>query len=182
MVNGVKLVHIRNPWGTEKYRGPWSDNSAEMKEHLDAAKRDLNFKVANDGKFWMTASNFKTLFHSWAVALDQEWHTQQSDVQMKVRETTMTFTNPVAQDVMIGFTGWSDRMFKNKSCADSKRMVSFYFYPTTSSGSRYSTNVTTNSGSFYSAASSQAGAGWIQMKDLPAGTYKVKTGGFGNKK
>lgn len=25
--NGVQLVKIRNPWGREKYHGPWSDDS-----------------------------------------------------------------------------------------------------------------------------------------------------------
>ena len=25
-VNGVKLLRIRNPWGTEQYQGPYSDD------------------------------------------------------------------------------------------------------------------------------------------------------------
>lgn len=30
---GAKLVKMRNPWGNEHYRGPWDDNSQEMKDN-----------------------------------------------------------------------------------------------------------------------------------------------------
>lgn len=27
--NGVKLAHVRNPWGKERYKGPWSDHDGQ---------------------------------------------------------------------------------------------------------------------------------------------------------
>ena len=34
VLNGVKLYKMRNPWGSEKYKGDWSDNSELWTEEL----------------------------------------------------------------------------------------------------------------------------------------------------
>jgi len=47
---GVRLVKCRNPWGQEKYHGPWSDESNLWNEKL---KREVNLVVnTKDGIFW----------------------------------------------------------------------------------------------------------------------------------
>jgi hypothetical protein len=57
----TRLVHIRNPWGSERYSGPWSDNSAQMTER---ARKYLNNHQKNtrDGNFWVPVDLYKTLF------------------------------------------------------------------------------------------------------------------------
>ena len=57
--NGVKLAQVRNPWGSESYHGAWSDKSSLWTEQF---KREVNFKAANDGKFWMPWEKYVSLF------------------------------------------------------------------------------------------------------------------------
>ena len=48
--NGVKLIKVRNPWGKEKYHGPWSDRSDKW---TNALKDEVDLVVDNqDGIFW----------------------------------------------------------------------------------------------------------------------------------
>jgi hypothetical protein len=55
----VKLVKIRNPWGAEKYTGPWSDKSTMWTTEARAALGSVD---KDDGIFWMNLSTFKSLF------------------------------------------------------------------------------------------------------------------------
>ena len=49
---GVKLLNIRNPWGSFEWDGDWSDNSnkwtEEFKNHFNPGFDD------KDGTFWMS--------------------------------------------------------------------------------------------------------------------------------
>lgn len=49
---GVKLLNIRNPWGTFEWDGDWSDKSnkwtQEFKDHFKPVLDE------NDGTFWMS--------------------------------------------------------------------------------------------------------------------------------
>ena len=55
--NGEKLVLLRNPWGTEKYNGPWSDKDS-AKWTADA-KAALKHTHKNDGLFYMPFDIYK---------------------------------------------------------------------------------------------------------------------------
>ena len=54
-LTAVRLVKIRNPWGTFEWTGKWSDSysgwTSEMKEQVD-------FTEANDGTFFMCMEDF----------------------------------------------------------------------------------------------------------------------------
>ena len=50
-----RLVHIRNPHGREKYRGPWSDSDRRWTSEF---KRQVNYKRGNDGSYFMTFRDF----------------------------------------------------------------------------------------------------------------------------
>lgn len=55
----LRLVKVRNPWGTGEWTGDWSDTSslwtAAIKSKL--AIKSLSFK--DDGAFWMDWEDFK---------------------------------------------------------------------------------------------------------------------------
>ena len=53
----VKLVKIRNPWGTEGYKGDYSDSSAKWTS--DAMKKRAGMVKANDGEFFMPIDLYK---------------------------------------------------------------------------------------------------------------------------
>ena len=53
---GVKLLNLRNPWGSFEWKGPWSDNSREWNSDFKA-----HFKPvfdSDDGAFWMSYEDF----------------------------------------------------------------------------------------------------------------------------
>ena len=58
--NGVQLVKMRNPWGSEGYSGPWSDGSSEWTDELKA-EVDL-VQDTRDGFFWIDIGNYKASF------------------------------------------------------------------------------------------------------------------------
>jgi len=176
---GTKLVKIRNPWGSEKYMGPWSDDSSEMKAAMAAG---FKYSPANDGIFYQKVSDFKTLFSSFAVAMTQDWESQTKDISFERQSGSpeIKFENQEVQNAVVGFTGWSDRMFMNPDCASEEKMESMYFQVYDSNGSRVSGgDVTYNRGS-YSSISSQAGAGWVRFKNLAVGTYSIRLNRFSN--
>ena len=55
---GFRLVELRNPWANSvEWKGAWSDSSSTWKRNPDVA-RDLDFKPAPDGLFWMAFDDF----------------------------------------------------------------------------------------------------------------------------
>ena len=55
----VKLVKLRNPWGSFEWKGDWSEESELWTEEI---KAQLNFEKADDGMFWMSFDDFKQYF------------------------------------------------------------------------------------------------------------------------
>lgn len=62
--NGVKLVRMRNPWGIEKYVGPYSDDSSEW---TAALKSEVDYVDKDDGFFYMLFDHFQALFPDYVV-------------------------------------------------------------------------------------------------------------------
>ena len=56
--NGVstKLVRLRNPWGAEKYKGPWCDSCDEWTEETE---KQAGLMRANDGVFYIPIDVYK---------------------------------------------------------------------------------------------------------------------------
>lgn len=110
--NGQKFVKCRNPWGVERYTGPWSDTKDATK-WTDAAKKAMNHTVANDGTFFVPLANFKTLFYNVIVTYYDDWKRSQKDAvwDRKVAATSLkwSISNPVTQRAMIGLTGAQHR-------------------------------------------------------------------------
>ena len=51
--DGSKLLRLRNPWGEEKYFGPFSDKSDEWADYPG-----FEYLDADDGQFWIDAKTY----------------------------------------------------------------------------------------------------------------------------
>ena len=61
---------MRNPWGSERYTGPWSDDDSRW---TDALKEEVGLVEANDGIFWMELAGFQYAMSSLEVAMVDDW-------------------------------------------------------------------------------------------------------------
>lgn len=52
---GLKLLKIRNPWGSFEWGGAWSDNSELWTDEL---REYFEVEEANDGTFWISLEDF----------------------------------------------------------------------------------------------------------------------------
>jgi hypothetical protein len=68
---GEKLVQVRNPWGSDQYKGPWSDS--DTAKWTEDALKTLNHVLEDDGMFWVPLNDFKNLFYDVSIALYQDW-------------------------------------------------------------------------------------------------------------
>jgi len=60
----VRLIKVRNPWGSEEYTGPWSDSSSEWTPELRAevASKMGGADKKDDGIFYMDITTYRTNF------------------------------------------------------------------------------------------------------------------------
>lgn len=64
-VLGKKLVLLRNPWGSDMWKGAWNDGDTE--HWTPEAQVAVGLKKANDGQFWMEWSDYTKYFRSLGV-------------------------------------------------------------------------------------------------------------------
>lgn len=75
---GPKLLKLRNPWGSETYKGPWRDDDPQW---TDEFKKMAKLVVADDGIFHMTVDTYVTHFTSMEVCqYSDDWKTTKLDV------------------------------------------------------------------------------------------------------
>jgi calpain-15 len=53
----VRLVQLRNPWGSFEWKGAWSDGSREWREN-PKIKKLIRPAAEDDGSFWMEWGDF----------------------------------------------------------------------------------------------------------------------------
>ncbi|XP_015270504.1 PREDICTED: calpain-12-like, partial [Gekko japonicus] len=58
----VKLLRLRNPYGEQEWKGPWSDGS-ELWLKLDSVQREKLCVAKDDGEFWMHLGDFAKYFN-----------------------------------------------------------------------------------------------------------------------
>ena len=73
--NGQRLVKLRNPWGKEKYTGPWSDS--DDANWTDALRAEVGLALDHDdGIFFMPLDLFMEAYQALDVNLNNDgWHT-----------------------------------------------------------------------------------------------------------
>ena len=59
----LNLIQLRNPWGSTEWTGAWSDSAPEWDKY-PRIRRMIRPEVADDGKFWMSWTDFSRLFSS----------------------------------------------------------------------------------------------------------------------
>ena len=71
--DGTRLLQMRNPWGTERYFGPWSDGHALWTEEAKAFVADYEEK--DNGIWFISAEDYHRSFDLTQANLDvQGWH------------------------------------------------------------------------------------------------------------
>ncbi|CAE7494838.1 Capn15 [Symbiodinium microadriaticum] len=87
MRSGIRLVQLRNPWGSFEWGGDWSDDSDLWKKHpairLEMRKFDTGDKAEDDGAFYMSWDDFLRHFNNIDVCFVQR---DMSSVRMDVME------------------------------------------------------------------------------------------------
>lgn len=63
----LRMVFLRNPFGTKEWRGRWSNSSTTWDEN-PAARETLHFAPTKDGTFWMSYTEFLKHFKTISVA------------------------------------------------------------------------------------------------------------------
>ena len=129
----VKLVKIRNPWGSEEYTGPWSDSSSLWTDaHKATVEAATNTNAhtptswGNNGIFYMDLDSYMATMTDTAVNKHTTgWHldyflmfNDPSNVRTK---HTLTVTNSgPAQTVHVGTHIWQDRSYsyQNTQCSN----------------------------------------------------------------
>lgn len=133
----VKLVEMRNPWGSEGYTGPWSDSSdlwtPELRQTVEAA---TGHGSANDnGIFYMDIDSFKRNFDDTQINQDTTGWSFDHFLMFDDPETTTVShsycdgctkhilnvkNEGAAQNIHIGAHVWQDRTYGSKApdCAE----------------------------------------------------------------
>ncbi|KAG8532786.1 uncharacterized protein KY384_002664 [Bacidia gigantensis] len=103
-IKGQRLLKIRNPWGTDEWRGAWSDGSEQWNsEWLEL----LDHKFGDDGMFWISFADLiekysvfertRLFDQSWSIAqqwtsVDVPWSADYNDTKFMI---TLTKTSPI---------------------------------------------------------------------------------------
>jgi len=124
----VRLVKVRNPWGTEGYHGPWSDESDmwtdELRAEVDLVsdKRDGFFYMAIEdamkGFDWTTISHDVEGWNlSTFLVLDDDMSTAGNNpyAEGNVSGHNLTIRSDVAQTIYVQVNTWDTRSMP-RSC------------------------------------------------------------------
>lgn len=64
-----RIVQVRNPWGKREWNGDWSDNSALW---TDFTKKQVDYKNADDGTFWISYKDYDKFFYITTICFYDE--------------------------------------------------------------------------------------------------------------
>lgn len=111
---GTKLVKVRNPWGKERYRGPWDDNSQVMKDNASILGHTTNTR---DGSFYVPLKVFNEEFNGINVLHYKDWKRDAKPVMVPAKgQPEITVYNPVDQEAVLGTIKRSKRQIRENNC------------------------------------------------------------------
>ena len=130
--NGVRLVKMRNPWGTETFKGAWSDSSALWTD--EHAKKVNLKKTLKDGIFHMSIEDYAKKFELTDINYNTKGMHQASFVRLnddkskadacvleegaKCGRHTLTLKSDVDQTVWLTAHTWDQRTMPTKCQTD----------------------------------------------------------------
>ena len=118
--DGTKLIQIRNPWGKEKYWGPWSDSDYRWTEDF---KKEAGLVEEDDGLWWIDSDNYHSNFSQTSVNANvSNMHLSYYalfDLEKGKTETdNLTITSNVAQTVYMSAYLYDYQHNGNGACSE----------------------------------------------------------------
>jgi len=114
---------MRNPWGREKYTGPFSDKSNLW---TAAWKAQVGFVEANDGIIHVPIATFKQAFTNYSVCMYQNWHHETARVTGTGKKFYRSLTSPVDQKVVVTLDYQNKRQIPKGCPSKGKLWYNFY--------------------------------------------------------
>ena len=130
--DGMRMLKTRNPWGINKYDGPWSEKSADWTPEYRKQADDYGTK--NIGDIWLPLDVWNNDYADLSVNLFRDdWKVttvQGEDFKYDVLwgdlNTWLTVDNPVEQEVVIECYQNNERMFPDQ-CESENSPMNFNF-------------------------------------------------------
>jgi len=102
---------MRNPWGSEKYNGPWSDADKRWTPEL---MKQADHVHGNDGTFYMDLPSYKASFSgAYFVLMYQDWkvHRMSIKINYPIEKFYRSFISPVDQEAVLYWDYQSERHY-----------------------------------------------------------------------
>lgn len=122
---GPKLIKLRNPWGREKYAGPFRDDDPKWNTHGWA--KQVGLTKANDGIFYIPLKDFKISFTHYSILMYQKWHTQRKNIKGKGKKFNTSITSKADQEIVITLDYQNKRQVP-RGCKMPNVFYNFYIY------------------------------------------------------
>lgn len=129
--NGQRLVRMRNPWGVEKFKGPyadwrkneWGEFLGESDKWTDALKAELEYVSADDGMWYITMEDYHWSFSDTTANPNiDNWHASHyAAFEVATPEThteNITISSDVDQMVYISAYTYDSQHIRNGLCYD----------------------------------------------------------------
>ena len=87
---GIRLVHVWNPWGMREWEGPWCDGSPEWAKYPAVAAACKYTGPVDDGCFWIQLEDlclaFNVLYSCRLLDASQGWFLERREVRVRGSE------------------------------------------------------------------------------------------------
>jgi len=103
-----RLIKMRNPWGRERYNGPWNDEDSQW---TDDFKKQAGLSVdLNDGVFHIPLEDYTKAYENIGIVHYQNWVRSQLDLGDVTKGKSQILVNPKQQDFAVSVDGYTTRM------------------------------------------------------------------------
>jgi len=174
--DGMRMLKTRNPWGTNKYDGPWSEKSADWTPEY--RKQADNYGTDNIGDIWLPLDIWSDDYADLSVNLFRDdWKITtvegadfKYDVLWGDLNTWLTIDNPVEQEVVMECYQNDQRMFPDHCESENAPLFFNFQWMDDAANPNYTIKNQKSGGN--AGGSCQGDA--MYVKKLPAGKTQVR--------